>query len=111
VPDEDGEFMVDHVIQDNLLFVVAGGYETSSNTMAIALKYLAENPSILEQVLKGEAVRVQDLQFVGLIHGFIVIGINTNGTCTLDLTYAVAESGWNCQKHKLKIGVVFLADM
>lgn len=53
-PYENGEFMADNVIKDNLLFVVAGGYETSSNTMAIALKYLAENPPILAQVLKGE---------------------------------------------------------
>lgn len=56
VPDEDGELMTDEVIKDNLLFVVAAGYETSSNTMAVALKYLAENPSILTQVLQGEDV-------------------------------------------------------
>jgi len=55
VPDEDGELMTDDVIKDNLMLVVAASYETTSKTMAIALKYLAENPSILEQVLKGES--------------------------------------------------------
>jgi cytochrome P450 len=81
MPDEDGKFMADDVIKDNLLFVVTGGYETSSNTMANTLKFLAENPSILAEVLKGEEFNLHILFNVSLDAYIDILKMNVHLTC------------------------------
>ena len=71
VPYEGGQFMTGEVIKDNILFVFAAGFETSSNTMANTLKFLAETPSILAEVRKGKKLSVPPLHcFNGCVRAY-----------------------------------------
>ena len=52
--DEEGRFMTEREIVDNILVLLFAGHDTSSSTLALVLKFLAEMPHIYNEVLKGK---------------------------------------------------------
>lgn len=52
---EDGEGLRDEEIADNVLLLMDSGHDTSSSTMMMLIKYLAELPECYERVLAGES--------------------------------------------------------
>ena len=52
-PNEDGIMLTPDQLKDNMNNFLFAGHETSSSTMAIALKYLYLNPECLKKVLQG----------------------------------------------------------
>lgn len=52
-PDENGKFMSEEVIINNILMLLFAGHDTSSSALTMLLKYLAEHPQVFENVLKG----------------------------------------------------------
>ncbi|CAA2957175.1 beta-amyrin 28-oxidase-like isoform X2 [Olea europaea subsp. europaea] len=55
-PDENGKFMSESVIVNNIVLLLFAGYDTSSAALTILMKYLAELPEIYEKVLKGQPI-------------------------------------------------------
>ena len=51
--DEHGESLTDNEIQDNTLLLLYAGHDTSSSTLTVLLKFLAENPHCYQRVLRG----------------------------------------------------------
>ncbi|XP_002991753.2 cytochrome P450 716B2 [Selaginella moellendorffii] len=49
---EDGRGMTDEEIKQNIVMLVLGGHDTSSSSLAIAIKYIAENPSCYDELRK-----------------------------------------------------------
>ncbi|OVA05599.1 Cytochrome P450 [Macleaya cordata] len=71
--DEDGTSLTDKEIANNVITLIDGGHDTSSSTMMLVIKYLAENPECYRRVheeqteiamLKGpgELLNKDDLQ-------------------------------------------------
>ncbi|RWR75736.1 beta-amyrin 28-oxidase-like protein [Cinnamomum micranthum f. kanehirae] len=52
--DEEGRFMTQREIVDNILVLLFAGHDTSSSTLALVLKYLAEMPHVYNEVLKEQ---------------------------------------------------------
>jgi len=52
--DEQGESLTDNEIQDNILLLLYAGHDTSSSTLTVLLKFLAENPHCYEEVLREQ---------------------------------------------------------
>lgn len=52
-PDENGKFMSESVIVDNILLLLFAGHDTSSSAITMLIKSLAEHPQIYEKVLRG----------------------------------------------------------
>ena len=52
-PNEDGIMLNDEQMKDNVNNMLFAGHETSSSTMAVALKYLYLNPECLKKVIQG----------------------------------------------------------
>ncbi|PIN18635.1 Cytochrome P450 CYP4/CYP19/CYP26 subfamily [Handroanthus impetiginosus] len=50
-PDEDGKFMSESVIINNILLLLFAGHDTSSSLITILIKTLAEYPQVYEKVL------------------------------------------------------------
>lgn len=71
-PDENGCFMPESVIINNILLLLFAGHDTSSSAIMMLIKYLAELPEIYEQVLQeqkeisalkeGEFLQWEDIQ-------------------------------------------------
>ncbi|KAL2487735.1 Cytochrome [Forsythia ovata] len=53
-PDENGKFMSESVIINNIVLLLFSGYDTTSAASTILMKYLAEFPEIYENVLKEQ---------------------------------------------------------
>eukprot|EP01018_Ginkgo_biloba_P037901 Gb_10755 [translate_table: standard] len=52
--DEDGKSLSDEEIKDNILLLLFAGHDTSSVTLTLLLKYLAEQPDCYEGILKEQ---------------------------------------------------------
>ncbi|KAI3450918.1 hypothetical protein Pfo_007583 [Paulownia fortunei] len=50
-PDENGKFMPESVIINNILMLLFAGHDTSSSALTMLIKYLAEDPQVYEKVL------------------------------------------------------------
>ncbi|KAI3450919.1 hypothetical protein Pfo_007584 [Paulownia fortunei] len=72
-PDENGKFMSESVIVNNILLLLFAGHDTSSCTITMLIKTLAEHPQVYEKVLReqneiasakepGEFLHWEDLQ-------------------------------------------------
>ncbi|KAG6432811.1 hypothetical protein SASPL_104398 [Salvia splendens] len=66
-PDENGKYMSESVIVNNILMLLFAGHDTSSVAITIAMKWLAERPDIYDKVFKehediGESVQWEGLQ-------------------------------------------------
>jgi cytochrome P450 len=55
VPDEEGKYMSDDGIKDNLANFLFAGHDTSAYTIAMVARMLQHNPQCLEGVIKGSA--------------------------------------------------------
>lgn len=53
-PDENGQFMTEKEIVDNIHVLLFAGHDTSTSTIALVLKCLAEMPHIYNEVLKEQ---------------------------------------------------------
>ncbi|KAK6163800.1 hypothetical protein DH2020_000664 [Rehmannia glutinosa] len=53
-PDENGKFMSEAVIINNILMLLFAGHDTSSSALTMLIKYLAEHPQVYENVLAAE---------------------------------------------------------
>lgn len=53
VKDEDGQFMSEMEISNNIIGLLVASYETTSSAVTFVLKHLAELPHIYDQVFKG----------------------------------------------------------
>ncbi|KAI3910518.1 hypothetical protein MKW98_027800 [Papaver atlanticum] len=51
---EDGELLSDKEIADNVILLMNAGHDTSSSTMMMLMKYLAESPDCYHRVLKEQ---------------------------------------------------------
>lgn len=51
--DENGKFMPEIEVINNMLDLLFAGHDTSSSTITLIMKYLAELPRVHENVLKG----------------------------------------------------------
>lgn len=65
---EDGKGLTDVEIADNILLLMDAGHDTSSSTMMMLVKYLAESPECYERVLAGESL------FLTLFCNFLSLG-------------------------------------
>ncbi|KAL7135355.1 hypothetical protein ABFS83_11G089200 [Erythranthe nasuta] len=72
-PDENGKFMSEEVIINNILMLLFAGHDTSSSALTMLIKYLAEHPQVYQKVLTeqnmiaslkkdGEFLEWEDLQ-------------------------------------------------
>ncbi|KAL6511143.1 hypothetical protein OROGR_022267 [Orobanche gracilis] len=72
-PDENGGFMSESVIVNNILLLLFAGHDTSSCTITMLIKFLAEYPQVYEAVLReqneiastkepGEFLQWEDIQ-------------------------------------------------
>ncbi|CAA0838849.1 cytochrome P450- family 716- subfamily A-polypeptide 1 [Striga hermonthica] len=72
-PDDNGEFMSEKVIVNNILLLIWAGHDTSACTIALLMKALAEHPEVYEMVLReqneiasskkpGECLQWEDIQ-------------------------------------------------
>ncbi|KAG8387386.1 hypothetical protein BUALT_Bualt02G0015900 [Buddleja alternifolia] len=72
-PDENGKFMSESVIVNNILLLLFAGHDTSSSAITMLIKYLAEFPQVYEKVLReqneiasskepGEYLQWEDIQ-------------------------------------------------
>ncbi|KAL3615870.1 hypothetical protein CASFOL_040164 [Castilleja foliolosa] len=72
-PDENGEFMSESVIANNILLLLFAGHDTSSCAITMLIKTLAEHPEVYEKVLReqneiaaskeqGEYLQWEDIQ-------------------------------------------------
>lgn len=52
--DEKGESLTDDEIKDNFVLLLFAGHDTSSSTLSVLLKFLAENPHCYQQVFKEQ---------------------------------------------------------
>ncbi|KAJ8635103.1 hypothetical protein MRB53_009370 [Persea americana] len=52
--DEEGRFMTEREIVDNILVLLFAGHDTSSSTLALVLKFLAEMPLIYNEVFNEQ---------------------------------------------------------
>lgn len=52
--DEQGSSLTDNEIQDNILLLLYAGHDTSSSTLTVLLKFLAENPQCYGGVLREQ---------------------------------------------------------
>lgn len=62
--DEQGRFLTQVEIKDNILQLLFAGHDTSSSTLTVILKFLAENPNCYQEVLK-EQLEIADLKEAG----------------------------------------------
>ena len=53
-PDEEGNYMSDDAIKDNLVNFLFAGHDTSAHTLAMIARMLHHNPYCLEGIVKGE---------------------------------------------------------
>lgn len=56
-PDENGKFMSESVIINNILMLLFAGHDTSSVAITMVMKSLAEVPDIYENVLRGKSLQ------------------------------------------------------
>ncbi|GFP92454.1 beta-amyrin 28-oxidase [Phtheirospermum japonicum] len=72
-PDENGTFMSEAVIINNILMLLFAGHDTTSSALTMLIKYLADNPQVYERVFAeqreialskeaGEYLQWEDLQ-------------------------------------------------
>ncbi|GFQ05728.1 beta-amyrin 28-oxidase [Phtheirospermum japonicum] len=72
-PDENGEFMSESVIVNNILLLLFAGHDTSSCAITMLIRILAQHPDVYEKVLKeqneiasskepGEFLQWEDIQ-------------------------------------------------
>ncbi|KAL3850368.1 hypothetical protein ACJIZ3_012250 [Penstemon smallii] len=72
-PDENGKFMSESVIINNILLLLFAGHDTSSSALTVVMKRLGEYPEVYDQVLKeqneiasskeaGEFLQWEDIQ-------------------------------------------------
>ncbi|KAL8038195.1 hypothetical protein ABFS82_11G112300 [Erythranthe guttata] len=72
-PDENGKFMSEEVIINNILMLLFAGHDTSSSALTMLIKYLAQHPQVYQKVLTeqnkiasskkdGEFLEWEDLQ-------------------------------------------------
>ncbi|GFP83228.1 beta-amyrin 28-oxidase [Phtheirospermum japonicum] len=72
-PDENGEFMSEPVIVNNILLLLFAGHDTSTCAITMMIKVLAEHPHVYETVLReqneiasskeaGESLRWEDIR-------------------------------------------------
>ncbi|XP_077235932.1 beta-amyrin 28-monooxygenase-like [Tasmannia lanceolata] len=52
--DESGRFMTEKEIMDNILLLLFAGHDTSTCTITLLLKYLADMPNIYDEVLREQ---------------------------------------------------------
>ncbi|KAK4492782.1 hypothetical protein RD792_000104 [Penstemon davidsonii] len=52
-PDENGTFMSESIVINNILMLLFAGHDTSSSTLTLVMKKLGEHPEVYEQVLQG----------------------------------------------------------
>lgn len=57
-PDENGKFMDESVIVNNILMLLFAGHDTSSVAITMLLKSLAERPDVYEKVLRGMHIHI-----------------------------------------------------
>ncbi|KAK3030033.1 hypothetical protein RJ639_038132 [Escallonia herrerae] len=55
VTDENGEFMSEMEISNNIIGLLVASYETTSTAVTFVLKYLAELPHVYDEVYRGTA--------------------------------------------------------
>ncbi|KAJ8574034.1 hypothetical protein K7X08_010545 [Anisodus acutangulus] len=53
-PDENGKFMYELEVADNILMMIFAGHDTTSVTITLVIKYLAELPHVYENVLQEQ---------------------------------------------------------
>ncbi|KAK4380248.1 hypothetical protein RND71_002110 [Anisodus tanguticus] len=53
-PDENGKFMSELEVADNILMMIFAGHDTTSVTITLVMKYLAELPHVYENVLQEQ---------------------------------------------------------
>ncbi|KAL3617679.1 hypothetical protein CASFOL_038000 [Castilleja foliolosa] len=53
-PDENGEFMSESVIVNNILFLLFAGHDTSTSTITMLIRVLAEHPQVYDAVLREQ---------------------------------------------------------
>lgn len=54
-PDENGKFMSELEIADNILMMIFAGHDTTTATITLVMKYLAELPHVYENILQGQS--------------------------------------------------------
>ncbi|PHU29823.1 hypothetical protein BC332_01916 [Capsicum chinense] len=54
-PDENGKFMSELEIADNILMMIFGGHDTTTVTLTLVMKYLAELPHVYANILQGQS--------------------------------------------------------
>lgn len=60
-PDENGKFMSEPVIVNNILMLLFAGHDTSSVAITMLMKNLAQLPDIYEKVLRGNCLLLPNL--------------------------------------------------
>ncbi|KAL3617673.1 hypothetical protein CASFOL_037994 [Castilleja foliolosa] len=53
-PEENGEFMSESVIVNNILLLLFAGHDTSTSTITMLIKVLAEHPQVYDAVLREQ---------------------------------------------------------
>ncbi|KAM3264947.1 hypothetical protein P3L10_001941 [Capsicum annuum] len=53
-PDENGKFMSELEIADNILMMIFGGHDTTTVTLTLVMKYLAELPHVYANILQEQ---------------------------------------------------------
>ncbi|MCD7450542.1 hypothetical protein HAX54_007002 [Datura stramonium] len=53
-PDENGKFMSELLIVNNILLLLFAGHDTSSVTLTLLIKRLAEHPQVYQDILQGQ---------------------------------------------------------
>ncbi|CAM6009837.1 unnamed protein product [Sphagnum balticum] len=53
-PDDQGHLVTNEEIKDNILVLLFAGYDTTSSTLAVVLRYLFLNPHCLQEVIKEQ---------------------------------------------------------
>lgn len=54
--DEDGSFLTEMEIIDNILCMIFASYDTTSTALALIIKRLAEMPQVYQKVLEGNSL-------------------------------------------------------
>lgn len=55
-PDENGKYMSELLIANNILLFLFAGHDTSSVTLTLLIKRLAEHPQIYQNILQGQSI-------------------------------------------------------
>lgn len=100
-PDENGKFMSELEIADNILMMIFGGHDTTTVTLTLVMKYLAELPHVYANILQGQSntiIQNEALEMSGLHKQLKVIfwldnKNRTKGDCSIKRRKKILELG------------------